>query len=744
MPKYRLDKFSGLTDVTTGASPDKLHEANNIFITEDNKITRRMGLFKFNFNAAQLPTSSRVVSIFSLEFDTSGENVFAVTQNGRMYVSTSAGWDEVYGVGGYSFHLAGGVQWVKASKYRDIALIHSNVKAPLVLYRNDSGTWLLVAAGLDTRTVGQQIVQTGGSLGPFSWTYFYSYQFTTDFGVTYKIVSPAFSFRDDRTTLTGKLADFGPYSAYTDDPNSPRHLPRDVPNQRCRIEVYRTDSAGATHKLQYKEFVTSSVSYINSSTTEVAASLQEILYIDTGETEDGYIYEGSQNPNECRKATVTSDGVGWALAVEGQLLKQSKPGAIYAWPFEYNLGLNEYPTAINSIGIYPIVFTRTGIQRIEGFLDAQGNGVQRAKEISSSVGCSFHEAIVKVDNKLFFPALDGFYVTDGFQTQKISMDLTHSYDEFIRSATYVHGAFDSVNKRIIWTAFNGATFVYHMKPKIPGFTKISYSGATLSCVGFSKKLTPAVVWGTSEGTVVQLQETSDLNKYDNDAFTKQTYDYIGTQLNEPRSIEYAAEIAPNSLGLLDKRKWTTKTYLAFHKLTQNISASLQTRNDLKTLKNMPALKHIASVLGDIKIFKRNLPASTLRSTYKQFRISTPNNIIYSSSSLGPGDLNGTTDTFLLTDTITFGEFPLDDKSRPVAFKFHYVSGGVEQTPLDIVSVSADTLVLDDPTNTIVDGTVDSWSIKGAPRDEMLKLDAIEVEFQPIGEGYKDVKDDGQA
>src|SRR5690606_34543220 len=140
---------------------------------------------------------------------------------------------------------------------------------------------------------------------------------------------------------------------------------------------------------------------------------------------------------------------------------QSKAGDIDSVGNRSFFDLDDDITAVSNIGNIPMYFCEDKAYRIEGTYDVRGNGVVVPRQISDTVGCISQNGIIRTDHGLFFPALDGFYYTDGFKVIKISDELNDTYATLVTTELKrkrVQGAYNKREGRYYWTVnANGST-----------------------------------------------------------------------------------------------------------------------------------------------------------------------------------------------------------------------------------------------------------------------------------------------
>ena len=665
----------------------------------------------------QLPSGTKkIVGMFTAVAD-GDRYVFALSSNGHLYFSNGVSWDEVIGVDGRIFDVPASlntsleISTVTTASVGDLTIISTDRTHSHVLYRSNANEWKLVSTGLPSVSTLSGITREAGALGPFVWAYHFAYTFITSDGTTYKLTGPVTFYSNASTSLSGRISFTWAYSDYPTISDS-RHYPGVM-----ALEVYRTEPGGTALTKRGEDSGNATSNTLTFAESDNVASANQIsLYTESGEVDDSTFF---QKPGD---TTITSNSVGWAI-VNGNKLRQSKPSSLFSWPVEFETLLGQDRYAISSVGIYPVIFGPNTMDRVEGFFDSSGNGNTVVKSISSKVGTVHPMSIVKIDNKLYFAGETGFYVTDGFSVQKIPGDYLDSYEKFktnnynANTALYrICGSYDYYNDRVYWVNGVGDMWVLNLKPEFKGFTFLTHERFSFSAmVSVPSAYKGKMAFGSIDGYVLNHEETADRS------VGELTYDV--NESGNPLTIPFNLLTAPTDMGVLNKSKWTTKLYTSFEKLTSNVSADLSTISDQKEEKNLFPITHSSGAPGGYWTVKRNFPATALRSTYKQFRIKNAYKILFSHTDFGDVTLNSTLNSVL----ISAGSFPLTPGETPFGQFFHFNDGTTDQI-LQITSVSADTLLLSDPGNVLIDGVLSTWYIKGSPRNERIKLDAFEVEY----------------
>lgn len=249
------------------------------------------------------------------------------------------------------------------------------------------------------------------------------------------------------------------------------------------IEVYRTTNNGTVFfRINDGNSVpvipvtpnTTPIANVNDSVKDSDLINRPTIYTTSGSqrnaNETNALVDHSQPP-KCKFLTVVNDTAYYANCIDittgehnPHRFYQSIPSSIqgvYELAFE---DLKDKIVGISNVNGHPMVFTDTFVYRIEGVIDAFGNGTIRPRVISDTVGCKSHNSIVNTGKELFWAGDDGFYITDGYNVKNITPRLKTSYQEFTdkslkATATITPYTFTAIKEGVIGNSimltFNG-------------------------------------------------------------------------------------------------------------------------------------------------------------------------------------------------------------------------------------------------------------------------------------------------
>lgn len=301
---------------------------------------------------------------------------------------------------------------------------------------------------------------------------------------------------------------------------------------------------------------------------------------------------------------------------------------------------------ISSFKSVPIVFGSGSHHRLEGGYDDLGRGGLVPQIISESVGCLSEASIVRTEFGVFFAGTDGFYVTDGYQTTKISKDWNTTYLSYTASSTQkanIYGDYNPHQLRIWW-----------------GMTTSGSTNDVCVVLDLNYPLSPTPTWTTCSGG--DSWKPSALLFANRTLYRGDSRGYIFTHLDTNQKVDpfVNTSLAPSSWGtqaiiwdfqstLMDfgsgvMRKWAPWLHAQFHTSGNSFYCEPQTRveateNSWSSLSRME--KNNSIFWGDPFIqwgdssfvwnetpsnfvaIKRAFPATSLRFTHKQVRFKLP-------------------------------------------------------------------------------------------------------------------------
>lgn len=773
MPVLNISKFLGLNDSNGVVPTGFLSKCDNLLISPNDKLSVRQnftGVRHFSKGSGEY-----VVKMF-----TAFEKTFLISSIGKLYWHDESGgvFTEILGPQGYNAfgnQLVNVLGEVSIISFRDVYILKARKFAPIVLYRKGASDFRILAAGLPT--VGISGWSTYGTVGSYLFTTTFSYTFSTYNGVIYIIEGPPAPFITLGNANLNAGATVGGYysSAFLEAANSPLHYP--APNDGgYKVNLYRSESYGQVLRLWSQQQITNvphTLPSINAST-----SGQPILYTDSGEVGNDILlgsasFQTSDNVYVYTKnLAITSDSVAWALVQDKGLLRHSKAGAPWSWPISYDFPVQATAQCIAAIGKSIVVFHNNKTERVDGFLDNTGIGNISSTTISNSIGCANFKNLIEIDNRVYFFFNGMLYMTGGSEIVPLVEHFTIPSSQSIMQIDWI----PEFGCMAVLTSGSNV-YSYYIDPSMTKVVRVTVKTNVDAMTAYGSTgiyISSRYNSGTDSSYISKMSYETDVESASSVSTSNDVLRPDSTEV--PFFYDFSTcnidfgEGAPSV-------KWTPKIFLSFVSKFRNsggytgenfcVQAKPYIVNDLSIKKYMPSISYrseestgttsgtrVATVeKGNVmyKRTKRNVPNSTLRGTFKKFGIVRSHLKI-----VGSPTYAATRTTFGEPETIRITG--LTQAAWQALVGTHYVGYGFPlmnyllfikdaqgENTYSIQSITFDgTGALIQIHGQPYSGNivVDEWSILGHRKYDKFEVDSIAVEFTVIGQGYKDVKEDG--
>lgn len=518
------------------------------------------------------------------------------------------------------------------------------------------------------------------------------------------------------------------------------------------IEIYRTIDAGTTFFKVGN--VTNGTTTFTDTTTDANLINNQPIYTAGGVLDN-------DTPPKAKFCTIVNDTAFYANLKLGTGLYpnsfiSSKPNQIFSVPGSFQDEVETEITGLNNIGIYPIVYCRNRMYRLEGSIDELGRGVIYHREVSRTKGCIAHQSIVQAMGSAFWAGEDGFYMSDGFaEPQILSIHLVNTYANLVSvngNEKKIYGEYDNAENRIFWTvqsnssnSDNDTIFVLDLNfPIAADSVFVTHSGQ-----GDCFRPTALAFFNR---TLVQADSRGYLFKYDATASTDPKVDVANAASTWSQyAIIWDYRSCATSFGMSEIVKWVP--IITFEGLNNvNTSISIKANNDNSGA--FMAVKEIRSrnliTWGDPAIIwndsahsypwdvsniikaKRRFTAGSMRCILKQIQITNSYTIIYNSDTLGAA----TVDAAAKTVTIS-GSFSTDILDYFISFQDDLYTNQFLITARN----SSTELTFSDPTNFANSGTGVKWQISGYRKGELISIVSYGLKFAPISQSQTPYRGD---
>lgn len=767
MPVININKFLGLHDGVP-EQPGFAAKCDNLWITEHGKLSKRGGVQKL-FPSVAYGLNMEVIGIFSMkDFKTNASSeselvtdaLFVVSSIGKLYVKrpTSITWEEVFDhnsrslfsdftISDVSVEILNDIAYLSFTGVNDVGTVNEKHTINFILYQEErigplvnTIVWTLHASSLPKPkyTLSESFSATSSIvIAVVART-----SIVTAIGNRYEFLSePNFDSSEGFSLISVDLVDY-----YFDNESvigSPTlHLDPSVTpasNITNYLDIYCTENNGTTLYKRYQGKITGDSHQIVT-LGEAADPQGQVIYTQSGEIANNY------NSAMSGVSCMTSNGIFWNVNSRSGNVQQSKPYQPAAWPGSFETRFSDTPIGLGAVNRYPVVFTKKGCFRIEGFIASDGTGSSRVITISDTIGAFNHEGIVKVDHLLYFLSHDGVYATDGFKVKKVSghinktyANLFNRYDTGIENTGAVSGVYDSINKMIIWTVKDfvlGGDHVFIGYPEINVIDKGANIAFTVMNDSLLKKAklhyikNSLLIGVTVVSTDYLYAIKTSTREIDPDIESSNiNYYYDDGTSNNPSSIAFEYVSTPISFGNKLARKWVSRVLFTLNKLTQSFNASFGVFgvNDHTGGHTLTDIR-VYNENRFLPVIKRHFPRGFLRCTHKQIGIRDAEVVLFRSDDYSTMNTTATTGTLTGVET-----FPTDDASSPYR---HYIYFADEDYLIDhFITISGPNSIEFATARSVATGV--AWKIVGVSRDEPLLIDDIALEYTPIGEGHID-------
>ena len=617
----------------------------------------------------------------------------------------------------------------------------ANMKAKYNLHDDDAVAHTLGAAANQV-TVDSTLSEIVSSAGGTGNNYIYALHYKYTYQTTLK------TFIENSDVLYVEISNVGAPNANNITIDLPVLTALDEYNVAdIKVAIYRTFNNGQSF-FKLDEVPASQSTYVDAkSDTDIENNAP--LYTEGGVLPD-------EPPPKSKFSVIVNDTLVLGYIKDGTLtlpnfIQFSKQGRLYSCPSSFRQEFEEDVTGLGYVNVYPIVFLRNKVYRVEGSFDSFGKGFTRKRLISDSIGSINHKSIVNTKIGVFFAGPDGFYFTDGFNTKKISTDLNETY-RALATKGLIEGTYDKLNNRVMWSAkadssntYNDVIYVAHLDYPTPkdGYAFTFFNGGTdvsnflVSGIGFDS------FGGNND--LLRLDSRGYLI-YHNESFTDDTF--INTAKTpdnwDTTAIIYQIDSVALDFGNARVRKWVPKININALNASA-LSLQIQSANDntgqYVNLTKITDQSNISwgdptVIWGEDTVLWNLLPIisqwryfpailQSIRCMYKQVRFTNAYIEIDDSSIIGPCSVDGT------ANTATLLSHPAQDWiSEGVNY---YISFAHEDYAFEykITNINAAVLTLDDGASTLTNSASTAWKIMGYKKGEVLSLSTYVLSFNPI-------------
>ena len=524
-----------------------------------------------------------------------------------------------------------------------------------------------------------------------------------------------------------------------------------------KIAIARTTNAGSVF------YLVKEVDNGTSSTTDTMSDTdlvnQQPIYTEGGVLDDDM-------PPPAKHIAVVQDITIYGNVKVGSVtypnrVVASKPNRPSACPGDFYEDFDGEVVGLSKVGIYPLIFLKDKVYRIEGRYDSRGLGGFQKRSVSQRIGCVSAKSIVETEDGVYFAGEEGFYYTNGSKVVRISSDFIRTY-KALTNKDNIHGTFDKTNNRVLWAVqvdgdsnSNDQLYVAQLNYQTPrgGRPFTSWSG------GRDADNFTASTIAYIDGVLYRADYRSYLLYHDDDTATDLFLDTTKTPENwSSQTLFYDYRSCALDFGNPRVRKWVSK----FNINAENVSSlSLQvlSNNDnsgvFSDLKGIERAGNVEwgdpTILWGITDLRWNYfpvmsewrrfpasPTAKLRCMYKQIRLENDYITIDTSDSGGTATVDGTANTVVLDGypTTTWISDPVN----------YYISFDTDSyaTEYLITAISTDTLTVADGSGSLADASGAAWKIKGYKKREILNILDYTISYKEITMSQQTYDDSNEA
>lgn len=745
-PLTVTDWSKGITDNYIDAPAGYSEKLNNLFINRIGKPYQRPGLAPLG-DYAQIPSGNQQIDAIyyfdSTIFVKSGTKLYFIDES---TVTTS--WTTLAGPAHDAFadsEVGGKATWSEWRGHLLITPAPSSTKKggcrTVKVYRNNSNVWTLVQAGLPravedgTGVYSGPTYTTGQVNYAFTWWVVYYRTYTAKVNgvsVTFEdFGAPDVLIDQGDAISSGNDVDIGIYE----------HVNSSLENydtSNMSVKLYRTKRNGTVPFL--------------SKTVAMNAQITDDVE-DSALTTEGYggLSDGNNNdPPPLSYFHTLAGSVSWFLAgvdldsgaLRANRVWQGRPANIDGVPSGNFLDIEgDIATAFDHAGVYPVAFFKGQCFRIEGQIDLFGGGALRAVAISNEEG-SVTADVCRAGKGIYFQSMNGFCYTNGFTVVNLSKHLPTRFGQL----SVVHkssAAYDPFGKRVFFgvadpdlsdvnEAINSA---WVLDENFPHKGPDGEPEGCITTMSADDDFRPTsmhydvankrMLFGDAQGFVMTFDEDSTMDfQVDGSTFTTVT---------ETKAIVYDWISAAWSFGDRVATKWVSEFLAVFKNLTGKLSIDGYSHNDDKTSTlAIGRIRERSTAGAGMHRVRRYFPRGGLRCFYKQLQLRKGLANLHRSDDYATATV--TIDGFEGELVLASGDWPDGDDGSSLVGYYIYLDDDEYATGFRIISVSGNTMRVDNDDEDLIAGIGTEWLVKGYPKDEGMELHSVAVSFDVIEDG----------
>ena len=732
---FQVDDFSlGLTDNPFESDPRYSIELDNYTIEPDGKLRSRYGSVVDDTTNPQIPAGVKRISSL-INYDNS-TNLLVQSEKKVYYRNPSAFATLTGPTANDVFSAWADANAVNFSQWnKQVFITHDAFPRPTKIYKDSGGVFRVNTSGMPALATSPTATPTAAGANAYAYAFHYDYQYTVG-SQTFEDPGPV--------TLVQVVNSAAPNVNQINIAAIPTLANGATDNwatAAITVFIYRTVAGGTTfYKIGQ---VTNGTAVFVDNFADATIQTGLVLYTDDGTLD--------YDPTPLHKFVHVVNNTGYyGFIKEGSVeypfrLRQSTPGNPSACPTIFELDVEDEITGIGSVASVPIVFCKRHVYRLDGSFDQFGRGGITPIRISDTAGCVSALSIVSAEGSIFWAGNDGFYMSDGFNVQKISDKLNSRYKAMLTASAYtkkIYGKFDEINRRVYWAVQSNSSsldidslLILELRWGISAHcTFTTWSGTSFrpTCLEmFSSKL----YRGDTRGYIM-YHDTSILTDPRVDTTAAASTWQLETIIWNYKSLNY-------SLGDTQFRKRATRILLSARNIA-NTSIQINAINDDgKSTRSMKMVRWrrnfiwgdsgfvwgneecIWNSIGIIEQWRR-FPARPLRFSCVQIQITNAYSVVINSDLIGNATFANAANTVTLVSSTN--SWPTDSVD-------YYISTEIDgyAKEFKVLTRTSDTvLTVIDSTNTLPNGSY-KWVLRGYRKGEPINIISYNIFWEPISQ-----------
>lgn len=725
------DFSGGMTDNVFSGVLNRYKSAENLDITDDNKLKSRPGSEPFDNDYPRAPSNVHIRTIPKLN----NELLF---QSGRkLFYKDDTGFHEIIGPASFPnpvYSNGDGSSFASWTEWNNHLITVSNYPSKPMRVFKDGSNYKVHNLGLPAYTGTPTIGGTANTGGSNAHAYACHYEATYSInGVSFLERGPVKFFAE-----SDQYRPIGGANTVTITPSA-ELLTNSTDNYdkaNIKIVFYRNTNAGLVW-YRVGEMSNDQTTFTDN-VADGDLALNSILYTDGGVLDH-------EPPPAAKYLHQTNDILYLGAIEEGGVVKPNKLRMsnrfmLWSCPGSFEEEFEDEIAGISSVGIYPIIFCKNSVYRLDGFYDQQGRGTVKKKRISDNIGCVSARSIIRSEdgNGIYFAGNNGFYYCDGTQVWRISDEINQTYLNLVNNGKLenISGAYDGVNKKLYWAVTsvqgsndNDTIFVGHLRKAtsrhVP-FTHYTGGIEPLNFVPVALECLNDVLYRTDALGYV-YHHKADIT------FDKLVDTSIGPISWKRVPIIYNLETICINFGTSSVRKWVpymtlnannvSDLHMDIYSSNDNIGEAQQKK--LKTVQyegrfswgdvNLEWGQEVVLNAYPVITAKRRFPKGGIRCSYRQLRFTNGKRFITDSIQAAiTATINNTTKEVTPTNYPTFA-WPTGWYGVELAFDHDgYVEKFLGET------LNAEFITVKDDLSTLPSGPKE-WRLYAFPTDEVFNL-----------------------